>query len=184
LRSYAAAQGKPATDLDTQLGFLWSELQGPEHGAFAALIAATTPAQAATVFDRQYERSSASSLPARIAAAEAIAAGGVSGGSGLSNGGGVANAWNPIGGMWDGLLSALAPLGRLAVDAFLVITGVVLIIVGVVVIAKASTDSERAGATPPPAADVDAPQRAPEESGRTGRRAGAESDAADAAVLA
>lgn len=72
LQSFAAARGARPTDLGTQLDFMWSELTGPESGALAALQAATTPSAAAAAFDQQYERSSAASLPTRIANAQAI----------------------------------------------------------------------------------------------------------------
>jgi Phage tail lysozyme len=85
LQAYARAHGTTETDLSAQLGYLWQELQGPEHAALTALTGTTSAAQAATVFDQQFERSSAASLPARVAAANSLAgsadsAGGIWGG--------------------------------------------------------------------------------------------------------
>lgn len=47
LKDYAASQGKPWTDLTTQLEFAHSELQGPENKAYKNLQAAQTPQDAA-----------------------------------------------------------------------------------------------------------------------------------------
>lgn len=46
LKDYAASKGVPWTDLNTQLEYLHSELQGPEKGAYQGLLAAQTPEQA------------------------------------------------------------------------------------------------------------------------------------------
>lgn len=46
LKDYAASKGVPWTDLNTQLEYLHSELQGPESGAYKGLLAAQTPEQA------------------------------------------------------------------------------------------------------------------------------------------
>lgn len=76
LQAFAAKKGKPANDLTTQVQFALAELHGSESGAYRALLAATTPAQAATVVDQQYERSSGAARSQRIADANSIAAGG------------------------------------------------------------------------------------------------------------
>jgi hypothetical protein len=76
LGHYAANTHGSMQSLDTQLGFLWSELQGSENGAYRALLAATTPAEAATVWDKQYERSAGTSRAQRIADANTIFGGG------------------------------------------------------------------------------------------------------------
>lgn len=151
LQKYAASLGKPWDDVNTQVGFLVSELQGPEAAAMPALAQATTPTQAATAFDQLYERSSAASLPARIAAANAIASGGAQGGTasgvpsgGTSSGLAVQDA-GLFGSIWDGFLTAMAPVGRLIVDAGLVILGAAAIIAGVVIMAKASSDRQSGG---------------------------------------
>lgn len=75
LQAFARSKGKPANDLTTQVQFALSELHGSESGAYRALLAATTPAQAAAVFDQQYERSSGAARQTRIDDANKIAAG-------------------------------------------------------------------------------------------------------------
>lgn len=85
LDAFAKAAGTSETDLQTQLAFMWSELTGSESGALTSLLATTNVTDAATVFDRQYERSSAASLPARVGNAQAILASGLQGGSGQVN---------------------------------------------------------------------------------------------------
>lgn len=55
LQKFAAARGKPATDLQTQLEFVQSELKSSESDAAEALRAARTPAEATAAFLR-YER--------------------------------------------------------------------------------------------------------------------------------
>jgi hypothetical protein len=101
LQQFAAAHGGSETDLYTQLDFMWSELTGPESGALSALLATTTPAQAATVWDQKYERSAGTSRQARIDAANAYysgTGGDPSGGtsSGSTSGSGGAPAWTAI----------------------------------------------------------------------------------------
>jgi len=54
-----------AGDLQTQLRFMVSELMGLESKALASLRKATTPEDAAVVFDRDYERSGVKALPER-----------------------------------------------------------------------------------------------------------------------
>lgn len=152
LQHYAASLGTTETDLNAQLGFLWSELTGPEHGALVALTAATTPAAAATAFDQKYERSSAASLPARVAAAEAIAAGGIQGGSGVpATGGGSSTGGGSTGGGsaspagFLGLTSISDEIRRFFVNSFLIVAGVVLVVVALVLVAKAG---DSAGVSP------------------------------------
>ena len=55
LKAYAESKGKSWNDLNTQLEFLHSELQGPERKAYAALQAAKTPEEAGRAF-LAYER--------------------------------------------------------------------------------------------------------------------------------
>jgi hypothetical protein len=55
LRQFAAAQGKPATDLQTQVDFIDHELHTTETGTLAKLQAARTPEEAAVAF-MDYER--------------------------------------------------------------------------------------------------------------------------------
>lgn len=61
-----------AGDLQTQLRFMVSELMGPESKALASLRKATTPEDAAVVFDRDYERSGVKALPERKANARRV----------------------------------------------------------------------------------------------------------------
>jgi hypothetical protein len=74
LQAYARATGGSETDLNTQLGYLWQELSGPEHGALVALQQTTSASAAAAAFDSKFERSSGSSRAQRVKNAEAIAA--------------------------------------------------------------------------------------------------------------
>lgn len=65
LQQYAAAHGGKETDLGIQLGFLWQELTGSEKSAGDRLRTASTPQQAAAIFDQYYERSSGAARAAR-----------------------------------------------------------------------------------------------------------------------
>ena len=56
LKAFAAAQGKPWQDYQTQLGFVQHELQGSEGSAAQKLRAAQTPQDAASAFALGYER--------------------------------------------------------------------------------------------------------------------------------
>ncbi len=58
LEQFAKSEGKPVTDWHVQADFIMHELKGSESGAYAALKAAQTPAEAAAAFDKYYERSS------------------------------------------------------------------------------------------------------------------------------
>jgi hypothetical protein len=75
LQQFAAARGSSETDLNTQIDYLISELQGPEAGALAKLRAAGDAGSAAAAFDQYYERSSGSARAQRVADAQAIASG-------------------------------------------------------------------------------------------------------------
>lgn len=74
LDAYAAKQGTSETDLNTQLGYLWAELSGPEQASLTALQQTTTPAQAAAVWDQDFERSAGTSRTQRENDAVKIAA--------------------------------------------------------------------------------------------------------------
>lgn len=107
-QTYANARNKPWTDLQTQLSFFWDESHGnipgdDESQSFQKFLAnSSTPAAAATSFDQQVERSSPSSLGARVTAANNFAKSG--GGSALlSTVNGVAN---PVAGATDAITSA------------------------------------------------------------------------------
>lgn len=73
LEKFAASEGKPVTDWHVQVDFMMHEMKGSEGKAWQALQAATTPAQAASVFDQYYERSSGAARGERMANAENIA---------------------------------------------------------------------------------------------------------------
>jgi hypothetical protein len=73
VQRFAASRGTKETDLNTQLAFLWSELQGPEHNALVALQQANSASAAATAFDLKYERSSGTARKQRIDAAQVAA---------------------------------------------------------------------------------------------------------------
>lgn len=124
LQTFAASEGKAPTDLTAQLDFLWSELQGPESGAYRALLAAQTPAQAATVFDQQYERSSAASLPARVAAAQKLAGTGTVTNAPTDSTNPITDAFGSIFGGWQTDLMGLGlKLAAATVAGALVVVG-------------------------------------------------------------
>lgn len=56
LEEFAAARGKPASDMSVQLDFLDQELKGPERQAYDAMSGAQTPGDAAIAFLNQFER--------------------------------------------------------------------------------------------------------------------------------
>lgn len=80
LQAYAKAHGGKETDLSMQLGYLWSELTGSYSGALTHLKSATSAAQAATIWDAEFEHSAGTTRAERIAAANAYAKNGWSGG--------------------------------------------------------------------------------------------------------
>lgn len=128
LQNYARATGGSETDLNTQLGFLWSELTGSESNAYTQLLATSSASAAATVFDQYYERSSGSSRQKRVDAANAIAdgdTGGVWGGLSTTAGqiAGAASALNPLSGWQGSVLSIALKVAGAAACAALVIVG-------------------------------------------------------------
>jgi len=66
LQAFAKLRGKTEADLATQVAFIFYE------GVPAGVLSATSPADAASIFDEQYERSAGTSRSARISAAESI----------------------------------------------------------------------------------------------------------------
>ncbi len=74
LERYAAAQGKPVSDWKVQVDFMMYELRTNESSAYGHLRGAQTPAAAAAVFDRYYERSDGAARGQRIAYANSVAA--------------------------------------------------------------------------------------------------------------
>lgn len=86
LVNYAAAQGTPWSNLNTQLNYLWNDLTSNYGGLLNTLkTPGITPGAAATAFSQQYEVNAGGAAP-RVAAANKIAGGGSSYfGSGLIN---------------------------------------------------------------------------------------------------
>jgi hypothetical protein len=74
LEDYASKQGRNASDPELQTDFLIHELNGSESKAARALQAATTPAEAATIFRAAYERPGKHEAndPRRIKAAQSF----------------------------------------------------------------------------------------------------------------
>lgn len=72
LAQFAREQGRPISDLRTQLDFMYKELTSTESRAFRALETATTSAQAADIFQRQYERAARPNTNNRIAHANRV----------------------------------------------------------------------------------------------------------------
>jgi hypothetical protein len=72
LENFAANQGKEVTDWRVQADFILHELKTSENGAYQKLAATSTPAEAAAVFDKYYERSSGHARGQRMANAENI----------------------------------------------------------------------------------------------------------------
>lgn len=56
LQSFAANRKKPWTDYQTQLDFMWSELQGPESAAYTAIKGAKSLEAATSAIATRYER--------------------------------------------------------------------------------------------------------------------------------
>lgn len=125
LQSFAASRGASPTDLQTQLDFAYSEFQGPESGAWRALMASTTATQAADVVDSQYERSAGTSRTQREQEAQKIASGQVPvdppGGNPVAA---VGNALGSVFGSWrTDLLGLVLKLAAAGVAGTLVIVG-------------------------------------------------------------
>lgn len=66
LRSYASSHGLHDTDLKAQLGYMWQELSGPYSGVLSQLKSVTSAAQAASIWDSQYEVSAGTTRDQRI----------------------------------------------------------------------------------------------------------------------
>lgn len=72
LQQYAAAHGTSETDGNTQLNFMWQELNTSYIPAKIAVMTAPSASAAAAAFDSMYEVSAGTSRAQRQAAAEAI----------------------------------------------------------------------------------------------------------------
>lgn len=70
LKAYAKSRGKAWTDLQTQLDFLWHELNTSEIAALNALKKATSATSAANIFQLKYERAGVVAQGERNAAAK------------------------------------------------------------------------------------------------------------------
>lgn len=94
MRNWAFQHNLVPADLQAQLGFIWHELNTSESGAFHAFRQTTNAADAAAVWDAQYERSSGDARQDRINSANAFfssgltSGGGGGGGAGARTGGG------------------------------------------------------------------------------------------------
>jgi hypothetical protein len=75
LQNYAAQHGGSETDLNTQLGYLWHEMNTSESSAWQQVRSATSAADAAAAWDQYYERSSGSTRQQRIDYAQQFAGG-------------------------------------------------------------------------------------------------------------
>ena len=87
LQRYASQRGTSETDLNTQLNFLWHELTTSYGGALEALRNASTPADAAAIWDSQYEVSAGTTRGERVNSARSFYNSGLS-----SDGGGTGSA--------------------------------------------------------------------------------------------
>ena len=56
LKQFATQSGRSTSDLDTQLEYLWNELQTSEIDAFQKLLRTSTPNESAKVFAKEFER--------------------------------------------------------------------------------------------------------------------------------
>lgn len=56
LRQFAAESGTSTSDMNTQLNFMWKEMNTTERRSLAAITRTTTASQAAVAFERTYER--------------------------------------------------------------------------------------------------------------------------------
>ncbi|MGR3456084.1 phage tail tip lysozyme [Pseudooceanicola sp.] len=72
LKAFARKRGTDWTDLDTQIDFLWHELETSEAGAWARIQGATTAAEAARLVSQYYERPGVPHLGRRTGHANAV----------------------------------------------------------------------------------------------------------------
>lgn len=80
LDAFAKEHGGSESDLNTQLEFLWHEMNTSESSAWHQVQQASNATQAAAAWDSYYERSSGSTHQDRIAAAQSYANNGLKGG--------------------------------------------------------------------------------------------------------
>jgi hypothetical protein len=72
LIAFARAQGKPPTDLDVQIDFLFHELATSEASAAQRIFQATTAQEAAQLVSNLYERPGIPHMPRRVAHASSV----------------------------------------------------------------------------------------------------------------
>lgn len=70
--AFAAERGVPFDDLQTQLDFTIYELQGPERGAYSALLDTSDPVQAAQVYSEKFLRPGVPNMERRLAEARRL----------------------------------------------------------------------------------------------------------------
>lgn len=66
LKNFAKSRGTDWTDINTQLDYLWSELQGDESGANAKFLAASGIVEATEAWDDYFERSEGTNKTERV----------------------------------------------------------------------------------------------------------------------
>lgn len=106
LQNYSAKNNLAPTSIYAQLGYLNSELQGPYKNVLADLRNATSPSQAAYIFDTEDERSTAASIPARESNANSIYSQ-IIGGKPLTGGGGAGSGNVPIDATLTGITTSV-----------------------------------------------------------------------------
>lgn len=213
LQAYAAKLGLAPTSQQAELGYLNQELSGPYASVIANLKAAgNNIATDAQIVQSQYEGSTPASLGQRQADAAAIASGqGVSSAPFANTGTAVETAsWNPLpGGNWDplnwapnlfatgtsdaakeavsgveGIIKGIAhPIFTFLLNSFLVVTGVVLVIIALVMLAK-SGETEIAPGQEDEAEQEERGDEDQDEADTSGGGGGGGSDAEDAAAVA
>jgi len=79
LQAFARANGTSETDLNTQLNFLWHELNTSERSSLSAIQSASSASEAAAIWDEKYERSAGTTRNARVSYANQFASNGFQG---------------------------------------------------------------------------------------------------------
>jgi hypothetical protein len=67
LMRFAEARGTDWRDIDTQIDFLFSELEGPEYAAYQTILRADDPAEAAFLVSEHFERPGVKHMSTRMA---------------------------------------------------------------------------------------------------------------------
>lgn len=74
LRQFAAESGTPVSDLNTQLNFMWKEMNTTERRSLAAIKQTSSASQATVAFERTYERAGVKAHASRSNHAQRILA--------------------------------------------------------------------------------------------------------------